>query len=116
MTEKDVQELLKPRYKAISPNENHYPGSFWKIGDIIDPTGRHTQFDKYPHLFRKLEWWEERKPEEMPLYVKDKYNQVHKVVYAAKLGADLEKGYSCSWNMLEPATEQEYVTYKQSQK
>jgi hypothetical protein len=29
-------------------------------------------FKLYPHLFKKLEWWEERKPEELPHYVIDK--------------------------------------------
>jgi hypothetical protein len=29
-----------------------------------------TYFDKYPHLFRKLEWWEERKENDMPDYLK----------------------------------------------
>lgn len=79
-----ADELLKPRYKVIAD----YPGNIIPIGsifwddiesiNIITPTGsksiqssypyRHK--DKFPHLFKKLEWWEDRKPEEMPEYVK----------------------------------------------
>jgi hypothetical protein len=74
------EELLKPRYKVIAP----WPGTHWKVGDIFE-YGDHNCFktesqpsipmhvsvlDEHPHLFKKLEWREERKPEEMPEYVK----------------------------------------------
>jgi hypothetical protein len=79
-----IEQLLKPRYKVIGlwPNSG---GT--KVGDIIqielDNTGFHfggaTHFGpvvseeklkSYPHLFKKLEWWEDRKPEEIPQYAK----------------------------------------------
>lgn len=75
-SEMTPEELMKPRYKVIAD----YPKSIYLIGNIINagttsedciycdregPRMRH-----YPHLFKKLEWWEERKIEEMPEYVK----------------------------------------------
>lgn len=86
-----TEELLKPRYKVIAtwpgmhaepfhlgqiislqPYEDedykgfihipikHIPGSFMREGF----------FSGYPHLFKKMEWFEERTIEEMPEYVK----------------------------------------------
>lgn len=78
------EELLKPRYKVIA----EYPNSLLPIGSIIQDDVESTTIispdgsvdiissyllrdkHKYPHLFRKLEWWEERKRGEMPKYVK----------------------------------------------
>jgi len=60
-----AKELLIPRYQVIAD----YPNSPYKIGAIakgneclVNP----ECLDKYPHLFRKLNWWEHRKIEEMP--------------------------------------------------
>ena len=65
--DKDIQELLKPRYKVIAD----YPDSVFIVGEILrNPTYE----SKYPHLFKKLEWWEDRKPEEMPKYLKHTYD------------------------------------------
>src|ERR1044072_2667751 len=80
-------DLLKPRYKVIAD----YPGNAYKLGDIITfvedgcselianysaVNGDRTRLmsakkksDKYPHLFKKLEWWEGRNLEEMPEYL-----------------------------------------------
>jgi hypothetical protein len=90
MTKEQVQELLKPRYRVVAD----YPGSKGDIGDILyqyefetSVTGMYTfvsnleiplqgyniapsVIDKYPHLFQKLEWWQERTIEGMPEYLK----------------------------------------------
>jgi hypothetical protein len=77
-----TEELLKARYKVIAG----YPDSHYTIGTILDrnwcryenddeETGKIIwQLSDFPHLFKKLEWWEERKPEEMPEYLKWDYN------------------------------------------
>jgi len=74
-----TEQLLKPRYEVIAD----YPFNPYKIGDIIETIGDtmavvyvkiiHTKYltdsrnlDSYPHLFRKLNWWEKRKAEDMP--------------------------------------------------
>lgn len=67
-----IEELLKPRYKIINP----FPGDHgFEINSIIEYreyTVHDEDFtpDMYPNLFRKLEWYEERKIEDMPEYVK----------------------------------------------
>lgn len=71
------QELLKPRYEVIAD----FPKNWNKVGDIIEYSigqpqilylnGKDTvPIENYPHLFKRLEWWEERRPEDMPEYVK----------------------------------------------
>lgn len=69
------EQLIAPRYKVIAD----WPKSIYPVGTIINAGGRsedllYCDFEgprcrDYPHLFRKLEWWEERKLEEMPEYV-----------------------------------------------
>ena len=81
-------DLLKPRYKVIAD----YPGNAYKLGDIItfvqdgcselianysSVNGDRTrlmvakkEFDKSPHLFKKLHWADERPVEQMPMYIK----------------------------------------------
>ena len=66
-----------------------YPGSPYEVGQILDSDlgkltaiytideqgnmtniGAGNLFELYPHLFRKMKWWEKRTEEEMPRYVK----------------------------------------------
>lgn len=87
-------ELMKPRYKVIAG----YPGSPFEIGEIISWTDttetqkrafimrsqsghglNKTVADQYPHLFKKLEWWQDRLPEDMPEYVKDEKGVIGKL-------------------------------------
>ncbi|MEZ7496490.1 hypothetical protein QO206_13410 [Leeuwenhoekiella aequorea] len=67
-------ELLKPRFEVIADfPDNHYG----KVGTILDrdwskyPNDDETQeaiwrISQFPHLFRKLNWWERREKHEMP--------------------------------------------------
>lgn len=72
-----AKELLKPRFEVIE----NYPNSKFYIGDILTPIKKGSlRFDcdsnnlseivyspeKYPHLFRKINWWEKRTVEQMP--------------------------------------------------
>lgn len=73
------QELLIPRYKVIAD----YPGSHEKVGTIITLglPNEHDGWDmvylsenehrlpKYPHIYKWLEWWEEREASDMPEYI-----------------------------------------------
>ena len=75
MTEpQKVNELMKPRWKAISPTNEHYPNSPFTVGDIYSESA--IQFSTgdnaigYPHLFQPLPWYAERTVEEMPGFVK----------------------------------------------
>jgi len=119
----ETAELLKPRYKVIAD----YPGSVFNIGRILpDPLESYSQdeendlvlsMNKYPHLFRKLEWWEDRAVEDMPEYVKDSRAKVAK----AKYEISTFNGLNCydtmydtfpyKWTHILPSTEQEYNDY-----
>jgi hypothetical protein len=96
-----VIELLKPRYKVIAD----YPKCPFEIGQVLiqdmstvgevfalwSEVGERFISNwidkdvicKYPHLFQKLEWWQERKIDEMPEYIETggavrKFKQLHK--------------------------------------
>lgn len=71
-----AEELLKPRFEVIAD----YPMSNYKVGEIIECKGnRIGTFNKdkvkYPHLFRKMNWWEKRTKEEMPKKLSLKCNE-----------------------------------------
>lgn len=75
-----TQQLLTPRYEVIAD----YPFNPYQIGYLVENIANTSVFlyarindtdhlsssseilDKYPHLFRKLNWWENRKAEDMP--------------------------------------------------
>ena len=72
-----ASELMKPRYEIIAS----YPGISYNVGRIIEPIKPGSSVydcfeasasqtirspEKYPHLFRKMDWWEHRKVEDMP--------------------------------------------------
>jgi hypothetical protein len=75
LVDKKVEDLLRPRYKVIAD----YPNSTLSVDEIIEQIEvEEGQFlfnmgfsHNYPHLFKKLEWWEERKESEMLKYVKN---------------------------------------------
>ena len=74
----EVSKLLKPRFKVIAD----FPDSDYEIGSIQDrdwskyvngedeTDGVIWKISDFPHLFKKLEWWEERDISEMPMYLK----------------------------------------------
>ena len=131
------EELMKPRYKVIAD----YPGSGRSVGDIITDTHAEQKpyewlkenAEKYPHLFKKLQWWHLREESQLPKYVGFKneanaFNWVHPVVKWDEL-REGEPGYcTISFTNLEglfeemsmmiggltPATESEYNTFIES--
>lgn len=120
-----IEDLLKPRYKVIAD----WPGATVKVGDVIS----YNEFDvhvvlagrepylisDYPHLFKRLEWWEERSEDEMAEYVKTD-GIVFKVEQYEHLGYDdavawFVKGStyagSCLRASVLPATQAEYESF-----
>jgi hypothetical protein len=66
-----VKHLMKPRFEVMQ----NYPMQIKEIGDVFETNDNRlhyivdqTKLDvrEYPHLFRKLNWWEYRKKEDMP--------------------------------------------------
>lgn len=133
-----VEQLLKPRRKVIAD----YPGSPFKIGDILywhntgqTGTGGNDgfyslsshyeisvtlypagQIENYPHLFKPLQWWEEREASEWPEYVKEESGKIHKVIRMD--GNRMVLGNDEEWSVVsnvmcffEPATLAEYTDY-----
>lgn len=136
MTQEQVDNLMKPRYKVIAD----YPRSCFNIGDILRVSGDCAgkgytgsgvmpasvyKPELYPHLFRKLEWWEDRTPEEMPEYVKF-YQPMPEMFKIGKVekwelrrtrpivttDADRVRRELSDADL--PSTEQEYLNYQQS--
>jgi len=111
-------ELLKPRYKVIAD----YPGSTYFIGDII--RGAHLiqdEYNKYPHLFKPLAWYEGIKKKDMPEYLRTKLGGVIKVTYGSTGRRRFEAGYGINedgmtieYTKMLPATEEEYLAYKKA--
>ncbi len=145
-----IEELMKPRYKVV----DSFPfNKFYKVGDILTDDGKTVvtnqdgevmfacEFNNYPNVFQSLEWWEERKIEDMPKYLKqtgmvdgadepipDWYLKVKKHFNAGNgewrddsihifciERCERTMGTNMRYSGFEPATEQEYTTYIQSQ-
>jgi hypothetical protein len=70
MNKLTTEQLLKPRYKVIA---DWPPSCPYEIGQVVTikedvltvEAQQRLYWDKYPHLFRKLEWWEDRSPDEI---------------------------------------------------
>jgi len=64
-----IEELLKPRYKVVAefPRMEDFEGC--EVDNIIVAEDN-MWYENYPHLFKKLGWWEDRKREDMPMYLK----------------------------------------------
>lgn len=126
-----VQELMQPRYKVIAL----WPESEFKGGEILtnyapgmwgnkDYHFSESQlwFERYPHLFQKLSWWEHREEKDMPEYVKKEGGKVYKVTEWDKREKEhmvwmiLQDGGSWAvqrgvMEFFEPATPQDYTDY-----
>jgi hypothetical protein len=109
-----VEKLLLPRFKVIAL----WPSTDFKLGEIVGvylPLGDSAIefYEEYPHLFKKLEWWEERKPEELPEYVKTA-NTVKKVHCIVRGKIYFTKQKFRSANRYLPATKSDYDNYIQN--
>lgn len=150
-----VEQLMQPRYEVIAD----YPDSPFYKNEVLQLTYRENNgkifgwedgkrtpgiwdneyFLKYPHLFRRLEWWERRSVEDMPEYVvfvKDymdfkrgevyKYSNWHKGLDKGEIGFIKDAKSTAKYgnhhampalfNQFMPATEQEYTDYITSKK
>lgn len=122
----NTEQLLKVRYKVIAD----YPDSKFNEGDILVEQDEKAfnqftlyrngkgigfwnyDFGKYPHLFKKLQWWEEREESDMPEYVKTdeavykNYGRGHTLVHLKVV----DKEFACDMYLedLLPATKEEY--------
>lgn len=85
-----TEELLSPRYKVIA-DYPHMALDEHGIGDIISPYVMkfllpdkvNEMYSSFPHLFQKLEWWEERTEGELPKFFRNR-NGVHQATKPLK--------------------------------
>jgi len=98
-----AEDLLKPRFEII---ENFPDNHYGKVGTVLDrnwskyPDDDETKepiwsISDFPHLFRKLNWWEHREKEDMPKKIKS-------LCYKDNPDFDLEKEevfIVLEWNM-----------------
>lgn len=123
-----AEELLRPRYKVIAD----YPGNTFDVGTVLykmnkthgwlSPCnniniGMHIEAaKKYPHLFEPIPWYADRKPEDMPEYVKGARSvkkllqtECHSDKYPSLL-FEGETIWAPAW-MYQPATKEEYDSF-----
>jgi hypothetical protein len=127
--DKEIQDLLKPRIKVISPYpemERHYIN----VGDILTDNGKNEcvrdqngnprftfEWEAFPHIFQKLEWWRDRKESEMPNYLKLRgQNWVFKPIeyllpYDVLCPDEKSVTFKHQLQNFLPATEEEYNSY-----
>lgn len=122
-----VEELLKPRYKVIALWP-HSEKDGWVLNRVYDVTGigelGESQLNKFPHLFKPLQWYHDRTRGEIELveyvkWVQSKKGIIGKVIEwrQGHLGWECRvEGYPGAWNPSEsnltPATKEEYETFK----
>lgn len=125
-----VEELMKPRWKVIA--DFPYNQAF-DVGEIV--TGiKHWNYDHqyyiaphpydifdpndYPAIFKELDWWEERKEEDMPKFLKYGINIYPVFCYHDKTVSLIGK-FPYGANMIDlratlPSSKEEYEDYKES--
>jgi hypothetical protein len=138
-------ELLKPRYVVIAyyphcPYEiwdfvQEYSNGAWKLtetyheGDLLNPqinTWPTEYLDNCSHLFRRMGWWEDRKEEDLPIYLKWDDKDTRPAPYIHKVKSHFNKsdsnwrnhsvkhflsenGNTYTYSPFIPATEEEYL-------
>lgn len=124
------EELLKPRYivKADYPDSGYPVNSIIEFVDIDSYDNWCTKggviesfFTHYPHLFRRLEWWEYREEKDMPEYVKCIIdcripdNTILKANWETNCGFISHRGKNPNFwidsNYFYPATLEEYTSF-----
>lgn len=112
-----VVDLMATRWKVIAdyPSNDEY-----KVGQIIENIGPHYSelLSRYPHLFQPIPWWSDRKPEDMPEYVKNIYTSVLLKVFRWRADNHffdtLNKNESGEAMYYQPATFAEYTEFTNS--
>ena len=137
-----TEQLLAPRYKVIAdypqsrfnPDEILIPNRMdgkvdnqWVNQDPNDKRYIHAQLENFPHLFKPLQWWEDREEKDMPEYVKWRYMPECDAKtmdgYIAKVFGWSQAGYgvitddgktTTATKYWTPATHTDYTNYQNS--
>lgn len=133
-----INKLTVPRFEVIAefPKCKFLKGDLlqrvinaandWYHTDVYSCLGGYdiSDLEKYPHLFKKLNWWDNRKEKEMPKYLKQNYDlenpnwtfhKIYKWDMKRKIGFLDSENYECCDLMIWrkqfaylPATKEEY--------
>lgn len=124
------EELLVPRYLVIADypaNCSHKVGSIFSDNGksmVTDQNGRPLficDWDKFPHIFKPIAWYEKREEKDMPEYVKNAADGiVFKVVARFKktpssIQVKAKGAKNATWHALcdlLPATKEEFDNQK----
>lgn len=114
-----MSELLKPRFKVIADYPNN---TEFDIGDIVSPKTEKSDYNNYPAIFKKLEWYEDRSAEEIGYicFNGDYHYVVGKVVRVLcdGWGNEIFRLNNCRFDvrakLCYPATKQEYDEFNAS--
>jgi hypothetical protein len=132
----NTENLIKPKYKVIAD----YPNCPFEVGHtliqdmstvgevFVEASELGQPIDKnwldkdavtgYPHLFKRLEWWEEISPEEMPEYLKTHAGNSVRKVLSIDMRNELVtfvNGKVRKLKQWHPATLEEYNEYQSNQ-
>lgn len=123
------EELLKPRVKIIAPwlgmEEDGYSVGHIETGD--ESSLNNEALEKYPHLLRRLEWWEERDEDLRGTYIRagklDKAHTCYRLIEPVgdMYGLWKMEGPYGEWvyhlgNVTVPITKEEFDQYIKSKK
>ncbi len=123
-------ELMRARFKVIAD----YPKQIYQIGDIlvvfdtvndcenykgngIAILNETNELQKYPVIFKSLQWWEDRDRDDLPKYIKDEDGDVVRLMAVAphtKSDEYVTHDELFQWSSLyncEPSSEDEYFKY-----
>lgn len=136
-----IEDLMKPRYKVIADYpQPPFTNDLYNVdnehifieGDLLVqcnvngaltfkrygrlghmsvgvPCCAHPE--KFPKIFKKLEWWEDRKPEDMPLYIKYWDTSLYFPVDRVCKGSEAPFKDTWTSSNFQPATLEEYNAY-----
>lgn len=79
-----VEQLLQPRFKIIASwPRSGFPVGLVFTGNVLTDLQKSViECEQYPHIFQRLEWWEERKIDELPEFVHETGGGIKKALYA----------------------------------
>jgi hypothetical protein len=121
-----VENLMQERWKCIAgyPKgriagtilERHEDDDYFNVGGKSDAYYVSPNYlNEFPHLFQKLEWYEERAIEDLPLYLKSPFwvAKVKEWKEGNRIFIDVDYNEPSGTRTYLPATETDYLNYKE---
>ena len=100
---------MLPRFKVIAdfPRQSHKIGHIY-VKDLTDDDPEDiflsAWYERFPAIYKRLQWWEEREEKDMPEYIKS-------ISTGGVLKYRSERHNSYNWKNILPATLDDYNQY-----